>query len=156
MTPSLPIPTDNIYKFACLFGLALIMASIFSYVSTYVSSFDQKVKYLQVIIPLEANTQRSKADTDFIELNKKLIEVSISNEKTAKIVIGAVLGVGIALSILGAFAWHEKIQKRDDKLAQLQIDKLEVEVTKLRTELATSMPSSSVNAAEPESIAHEG
>jgi len=71
MTPSLPIPTDNIYKFACLFGLALIMASIFSYVSIYSSSLDRKVKHMEVIIPLEANSQRSKADNDLIELNKR-------------------------------------------------------------------------------------
>jgi len=155
MTPSLPIPTDNIYKFACLFGLALIMASIFSYVSIYSSSLDRKVKYMEVIIPLEANAQRSKADNDLIELNKTLIEVSKSNEKMAEIIIGVVLGTGIALSAVGAYKWYEKIQKRDDKLAQLQIDKLEVEVAKLRTELAISIVSSPVSVDEPENIAHE-
>ena len=98
---------------------------------------------MEVIIPLEANAQRSKADNDLIEFNKKLIEVSMSNEGAAKYLIAAVLGIGIALSVVGAYAWHEKIQKRDDKLAQLQIDKLEAEVMKLRTELATSIPSSS-------------
>ena len=156
MTPSLPIPTDNIYKFACIFGLALIMASIFSYVSTYLYSFDRKVKYMEVILPLEANAQRSKADNDLIEFNKKLIEVSMSNEGAAKYIISAALGIGIALSVVGALAWHEKIQKRDDILAQLQIDKLEAEVAKLRTELTTSIPSSPVSAAEAESMAHDG
>jgi len=155
MTPSLPIPSDNIYKFACLFGLALIITSIFSYVSTHSSYLDRKIKYFELIIPLEANAQRSKADNDLIELNKRLLDVSISDEKTAKFVIQLVLGAGIFLSLLGAYEWHEKIQKRDDKLAQLQIDKLEAEVTKLRTEVATSMLNLPVSTAEPESIAHD-
>ncbi|MGZ5621900.1 MAG: hypothetical protein ACXWFG_13650 [Methylobacter sp.] len=155
MTPSLSIPTDNIYKFSCLFGLALIIVSIFSYITIYSSYLEKKIRYFEVIIPLEYNTQRNKADNDLLELNKKLIEVSISNEKTAKKIIGSVLGFGIFFSALGAYKWHEKIQKRDDKLAQLQIDKLEAEVTKLRIEVAASMQSLPTNAVESESIAHE-
>jgi hypothetical protein len=108
-----------------------------------------------VVIPLEGNAQRSKADNDLLELNKKLIEISVTNEKTAKIIIGSALGFGICLSAFGAYKWHEKIQKRDDKLAQLQIDKLEVEVTKLRIEVAASMSSLPASATEPESIEHE-
>lgn len=138
MTPSLPIPTDNIYKFACLFGLALIIVSIFSFVSTYTASLDRKVKYMEVIIPLEAKAERGKAEDELLTLNKKLIEVAQSNEKAATDAISAVLGVGIALSVFGAHKWHVKIQLRDDRLAQLQIEKLEVEISKLRAEIQSS------------------
>jgi uncharacterized membrane protein YidH (DUF202 family) len=149
MTPSLPIPTDNIYKFACLFGLALIVVSIFSYVSTYSSALDRKVKYMEVIIPLEAQAERSKVDDNRLELNQKLLDVTKENERAAKIGIEIILGIGTALSIFGAYNWYEKIHKRDDKLAQLQIEKLEAEVVKLRNELTNSNPSSSESNAEP-------
>jgi len=147
MTPSLPIPTDNIYKFACLFGLALIVVSIFSYVSTYTSTLDRKVKYMEVIIPLEAKAERNKGENDLLELNKKLIEVSKSNERSATTMMETALVMGIVLSLFGAYNWYEKIHKRDEKLAQLQIEKLEAEVAKIRAELAN------LNSNSPESRA---
>ncbi|WP_133247304.1 hypothetical protein [Azospira sp. I13] len=135
MPPSFSIATDNIYKFTCLFGLALIISAIFSVVSMYSASLERKVKYMEALILLEAKTEKNKIDEDLLEMNKKLLEVAKSNDKTGNIFAGAVLGTGIALSIFGAFLWHGKIQLRDDKLAQLQIEKLELELSKLRGEL---------------------
>jgi len=139
MTPALPIPTDNIYKFACLFGLALIISSVFAFVSIYTNSLDQKVKYSETIISLEAKDQRSKAESDLLEMTKKLVEVTKSNEKSANSFIGAGVAIGILLSAFGALMWYQTIQKRDDRLAALQIEKLEVEIAKLRSELAGPM-----------------
>jgi hypothetical protein len=104
----------------------------------YTSSLDRKVKYMEVVISLESKTQRSKTEDEILGLNKKLIDVAKSNEGTATNAVGAVLGIGIVLSGFGAYGWHEKIQLRDDRLAQLQIEKLEVEVLKIRAELASS------------------
>jgi len=132
MTPSFPIATDNIYKFTCLFGLALIIVSIFSFVSMYTASLDRKVKFMEIIIPLEAMVQRSKADNDLLELNKNLLAVTKENETVANKGVGVILGAGILLNLLGVFLWYRKIQLRDDKLAQLQIMKLEAEVSKLQ------------------------
>ncbi len=150
MTPSLSIPTDNIYKFTCLFGLALIIVSIMSYVSLYTASLDRKVKYVEVIIPLEARAQRNKAEDDLLTMNKKLLEITGSNEKSANVGVGAVLGVGIVLSALGASRWYSQIQLRDDKLAKLQIEKLEAEVSKLRAETVPKNLSGSVSVASSE------
>ena len=143
MTPSLPVATDNIYKFACLFGLALIVSSMFAFVSTYTTSLDRKIKYSEAIIPLEAKVQRTKAEDDLLSMNKKLIEVTKSNEDAAGIVIVVILLVGISLSIAGAQMWYSTIQKRDDRLAALQQEKLELEIEKLRSELAMPVPSES-------------
>lgn len=140
MTPSLPIPTDNIYKFLCFFGLALIISSIFALVSTYTSTLDRKIKYSETIIPLEAKVQRSKIEDNQLAMNKKLIEVSKSNENFAGSVLMLFLMVGIVLSCYGFLEWHQKIQPRDDKLATLQIAKLEVDIAKLRSELVPPAP----------------
>lgn len=140
MTPSLSVATDNIYKFICLFGLALIISSIFAFVSTYTTSLDRKIKYSETIIPLEVKAQRSKAEDDLLAMNKKLIGVTKSNENFAGGIILLVLVVGISLSAFGAQMWYNMIQKRDDRLATLQLEKLELEIEKLRSELAKFAP----------------
>lgn len=136
MTPSLPIATDNIYKFTCLFGLALIVVGIFSFVSVYSTSLEQSVKYTEIVIQLEAKDQRNKADNDLLELHKKLLDLTSSNRSAGMKFVSFVIGVGAALSLWGAYLWYRKIQVRDDKLAQLQLEKIELEVSKLRSEMS--------------------
>lgn len=92
---------------------------------------------MEVVIPLEAKTGRTKVDDEVLALNKTLIEITQANQKAASHGLAAVLGVGIALSVLGALKWYSKIQRRD-KLAELQIEKLEAELLKLRAEAAAS------------------
>lgn len=148
MTPSLPVPTDNIYKFACLFGLVLIVSSLFAFVSMYTSSLDSKIKYVEATIPLEAKLVRTKVEEEKLAMNKKLIEVTKSNEKSAAFAIGIVLALGILLSGYGAKRWHRDIQQRDDRLVTLQIEKLEVEIAKLRAEAKLITPSSRQDSSE--------
>lgn len=132
MTPSLSVATDNIYKFACLFGLALIISAIYAYVTVYTSSLDRQVKYAETVILLEAKTERSKSDNDLLALTTKLIEVTKANKEVAINFSLTVFVGGLVLSVLGALAWNRKIQQRDDRLAFLQLEKLELEVAKLR------------------------
>ncbi|SFZ78008.1 hypothetical protein [Chitinimonas taiwanensis] len=134
MTPSVPIPTDNIYKFACLFGLALIVSGIFAFVSTYTASLDRKVKYSQVVLELQAKPTKTKAEERLISLNERLIEVTRKNENSANSTVGFVIGLGLVLSGFGATRWYVVIQRRDDRLAALQLEKLEAEIAKLRSE----------------------
>ena len=144
MTPSLPLPTDNVYKFVCLFGLTLIVVAIFSFVSNYASSLDRKIKFYVVVIPLEAKANRTKSEEALLTLNKRLIEITKSNEKMAATVVGIVIAVGVALSVVGAKNWYSKIQTKDDKLAQLQLEKVELEVANLRHEAELRSKSASV------------
>ncbi len=136
MIPSLPAPTDNIYKFACLFGLALIVSSIFAFVSSYESALDRKIKYAESVISLEAKDQRTKSENDLLALNRKLLEITGENEKVARTAIAAMLAAGIFLSAFGAARWHRDIQIRDDRMAVLQLRKLEAEVAKLEAEVS--------------------
>lgn len=151
MTPSFSLATDNIYKFTCLFGLALIIVSIIALISTYTTTLDRKVKYAEVIIPLEAKVQRGKSDDDLLDFNKKLLELTKTNEKTLGTGISAVLGVGIALTLIGGFLWYSKIQLRDDKLAQLQIEKLEAEIAELRAKSTQTKMTEPLAVADQES-----
>lgn len=132
MQPSLPIPTDNIYKFCCLFGLTLIVATVFTYASVYTASLDRAVGYTEIIIQLEAKESRTKAEDETLKLNKKLIDATTANKKFALNALAMLCGVGLGISGIGGLYWYKKIQRRDDKLAELQLRKLELEVAKLQ------------------------
>lgn len=140
MSPSVPIPTDNIYKFFCLFGLALIVSSIFAFVASYSSALDRKVKYFEAIIILEAKDSRSKVEDDTLALTKRLVEITDKNLSVANSAVGVVLGLGLILSGFGARRWYARIQPRDDMLAELQIAKLQAEVAKLNAQASPSSP----------------
>lgn len=133
MTPSLPVPTDNIYKFACLFGLVLIVAGIFSFVAVYSSSLESKVKYKEAIIGLESKATREKAEEERLKLNQTLLDITGKNEEAAQRAISVVLAAGILLASYGAWKWKTVVQPKDDRVAQLQVEKLELEVAKLAT-----------------------
>ena len=133
-----------------MFGLVLIVSSIFSLIATYTSSLDRKILYTEAIISLETKAQRNKADDDLLSMNAKLIEVTRSNEYFASAAVGVSLGISILLSLYGAIKWHREIQQRDDKLATLQLEKLEVEIEKLRSEFTPLVLKASAASATPQ------
>jgi len=141
MQPSLPVPTDNIYKFSCLFGLVLIVSAVIAIASVYNSSLEKKIVYVQAVIALESKSERTKQEEDTLKLNRWLIDVTKKNEDYVNVLLGAVLGLGIVLSGFGATQWRRTIQRRDDQLAELQIQKLQAEIAKIQAE--TPLPSSS-------------
>jgi hypothetical protein len=100
----------------------------------YTATLERKVEYSQAIISLEEKAQRSKAEDELLEMTRQLRDVTTKNGNFGNTVVSAALGAGIALSLIGALYWYKKIQLRDDKLAQLQIEKLEAEIAKLRAE----------------------
>lgn len=135
MNTSLSIPTDNIYKFICIFGLALVIAGILSFATTYSTSLDKKIKYSEEKIILESKENRSKADSDLLSLNTKLLNLTIENERFVEKAISAFFGVGFMTSIAGAIFWYYRIQKRDDRISSLQEKKLMLEIEALCREI---------------------
>jgi hypothetical protein len=148
LTPSIPVPTDNIYKFSALFGLVLIVSGVFSFSATYTLSLEKKIKYVEAMIVLEAKPSRTKLEDDTLALNRRLVEVTRSNEQTANYGLGVLIALGIVLSVYGALGWHKIIQPRDDEITRLQRDKLEAEIAKLRAETSrTTQPPTSPTSA---------
>lgn len=131
MTPSLSVPTDNIYKFASLFGLALIIVSVLFFVTTYTSALGTKTRHSELIIALNSKDIRSKHEEDLLQWNQQLLNIAIANEKAANYAVGAICGLGIVVGVWGLVRWRYTVQKRDDRLADLQLRKLELEVAQL-------------------------
>ncbi len=132
MNPSFAIPTDNIFKFACLFGLALVVVSVFAFVATYNFTLENKARYSETIIFLESKSPRTKADEDILKLNERLLNVISENGNTANTAIGLLCGVGISISFLGAISWYRRVQQRDDELVKMQMEKLHLEIANLK------------------------
>lgn len=148
MNPSLPIPTDNIYKFACLFGLTLIVTSIFSFVAVYSSSLDKKMQYYQSVVMLEAKVPKSKEDGELLKLHNRMLEVTKGNEDVAYTFAAVVIFLGSIISFWGAGKWHSVIQLRDDRLANLQLEKLQAEVDALKDSISPREQLPEVGAAQ--------
>lgn len=96
------------------------------------------MKYFEVIYALEAKPERTKVEEDLLKMNRQLVEVTQSNQRAASNVLSAVVGVGFILSGFGATKWHRIIQLRDDKLAEVQLEKLKLEVASLRAQVQSA------------------
>jgi hypothetical protein len=136
MTPTIPIPTDHIYKFYALCGLAIFIASTLG--AVYVSE--------------RAYERRTNSDLELEILNKKpnlspeeeakkvlLTEKSKIYESTDNLVgyaLGGSAAVGLFVMGVGFVQWQKKVQPNQDKLLALQIKKMEREILALDKELA--------------------
>ena len=132
MTPTIPLPTDNIYKFVCLFGLALILAAVYGFVALYSSSLERVETYSKAVIELQANTPPTEVDADRLKLAKAMLSVTTQNRQAGTWGIAVTLSIGLAMGFLGGRAWYHRIQVRDDEVSKLQLEKLRLEVEKLR------------------------
>ena len=128
MSPGLSVPTDNIYKFYALFGLALMISSILAFVYVYDSNRAQVIQWAEEVQVIDKKENTTPSDADRRELLKVLIEVENSNMKFYNHVINIGFGVSIFLSVMGLFIWHLVVQPRSDRMLELQIKALELEI----------------------------
>ncbi len=119
----------------------LIVSAVIAIASVYSNSLDRKIVYVQAVIALDSKAERTKQEEESLKLNRLLIDVTKKNEDYVNIWLGVVIGFGLCLSGFGAMQWHRTIQRRDDQLAELQIQKLQAEIAKIQAEIP--LPSSS-------------
>lgn len=128
MQSRIPLPTDNIYKFYSLFGLLILITTSIMF---FIRHEHYNAMAFKRYIPME--TLKSKAQpTEEEKLELFLLEqkskIAISNKDVE---LGLYLTIfflfGGGFSVYGFYHWHTKIQPKQDKLLDLQIDKLENE-----------------------------
>lgn len=131
MQSKVPLPTDNIYKFYALFGLALSLALVYAFVNMH-QSFNERAykRYidLEVLNSYEKLTPVQKATKAILENQKK---IDASDKKTLIYAIGGTLGISILLIISGFYQWSSKIQPQQDKIIEMQIKKMALEIKAL-------------------------
>ncbi len=128
MTPNIPIPTDNIYKFYASFGFVLLIAALVSFVYVHNSTNEKVLAWVTNISKLENSQKITKYEEEQIDLYKKLIEVSKKDKKLFSNVLLTTSVLGLFVSGFGFYKWEKEIQPRDDKLTELKIKQLENEL----------------------------
>jgi Flp pilus assembly protein TadB len=130
MESRIPLPTDNIYKFYALFGLFLLITSIFGTLYSN-SSTNEKIHSLvkeYTEVSIQAVNEDQKA---LVEIIEKRIGNQVSNKKFYTLSLGFIAGVAILLMFYGFKKWHQDIQPKQDEYLDLQLEKLRAEVKKI-------------------------
>ena len=128
MQSKIALPTDNIYKFYAMFGLLILLTSgvMFFMRHEYYNSMA-----FERYIPLETlkakNTQTKEEKAQLYLLEQKAI-IAKSDEKLELSIYLFFFLFGICLTIYGFHHWQTKIQPKQDKLLDLQIQKIEDEI----------------------------
>ena len=131
MVPQIPIPTDSLHKFLCMLGLALVLSGLLGFYGIYTTTLDKKIALVEEISQLELNSQRTAIEERRLELRRKILEVTKSNENFFQWAVAAAFVIGFVLIWTGGAAWHKRGQALDDKLKELQVRKLEIELQAL-------------------------
>lgn len=144
MERSIPLPTDNIFKFYALFGLLLF---IFSWGSVlYVNSSSNEVVF--TVIPelegLKQVVEPSKVEVSKMALLEQKLEITQSNKKFFLNGAAVILVIGTLLMIYGFSCWHRYLQPVLDRTAKAQMDIAELQLKKLQREFEalTAIPPS--------------
>lgn len=138
------IPTDNLYKFMALSGLAIALISFFLpmkqvrdiemeivEIQEQARLLNEKNDFLDIkkgIIERLKSAPAEEAEKIFIERQQLVLESVrilaklervkfLKDEiKNLKTIIGLLSGLGVFLSVLGFILWYQKVQRYQDKV----------------------------------------
>ncbi len=127
MESKIPLPTDNIYKFYALFGLLLFITSGLAVVWNSTTTNETVHSLVKEYEALPGNTEEKEKSTlgKMIEVR---IDVATKDRKTFNTALGIILWISLCLMLFGFKEWQTKIQPKQDKYFDLQLQKLEQEV----------------------------
>ncbi|WP_287879398.1 hypothetical protein [Aquitalea sp.] len=123
-----PFPTDNIYKFYALFGLALFITSILSIL--YITNVTNEIVFQNAV---EYEKIKNDPHPNAVDLIKKKVierkvEIAKSDKDFESRAVGVLAGVAVLLMLYGFHRWHTVIQPKQDELLELQIKKAKLEL----------------------------
>jgi hypothetical protein len=135
MEPTVPIATDNIYKFYALFGLVVLIFSGVVFVYAYTKHYEAAYKDFLTLETLRATPESTLSAED--QVRKRILErkvkIDLSNKNIYSGISGAIGGIGILLMAVGFYHWQTKVQPKQDQLLDLQLEKLRREIEVLNT-----------------------
>jgi hypothetical protein len=109
MEPNIPIPTDNIYKFACLFGLTVFISSMLGsiYVTTRFNELSSK--NILELAELRAKENLSTVESTQMAILERHIEVNRSDRKIFEVLLVACIAGNFWLSVWAFREWFKKV-----------------------------------------------
>ncbi|WP_437222034.1 hypothetical protein SH661x_002600 [Planctomicrobium sp. SH661] len=129
MTPDFKLPTDNLYKFLAVFGLALIALSVWGMIKGASSEVEEKARILLAQKQVEShlalhifNDEKSLEDQKTEDAWNSLKEIEAIQDARKTLDKFLMDGVqilfwsGVSLSIAGFSLWWWKVQRFHDKI----------------------------------------
>lgn len=132
MESRIPIPTDNIYKFYALFGLALFITAIAIQVSVVKSTNELAFSIGPELKALEVLEKPSPVEITKKELLKRQLEIAVADRDEFKELAHYLTVFGAILMGLGFGMWQYSVQPKQDELLDLQIEKAKLELNQTK------------------------
>src|SRR5690554_2324500 len=129
MTPQIPVPTDNIYKFLATFGLVVMVASMTLMIVNTTTTNKIVWRTANAIYDLEVSDDPLKEKR--IKLLEAEISVADSNRTSGRWSLAIIFGLGFFACFEGFRRWLKYIQPIYDEILELQREKLRLEVSSL-------------------------
>ncbi|MEJ6473372.1 hypothetical protein [Pseudoalteromonas piscicida] len=136
MQPKIPLPTDNIYKFYAFLGLMILLTTAIMF---FIRHEHYNSMAFERYIPMETLKAKSILNEDEklkLFLYEKKSEIAKSNKDLE---LGVYLFyfffLGGGFTFYGFYHWHTRIQPKQDKLLDLQIQKSENDVKAFNKQL---------------------
>ncbi|WP_345860625.1 hypothetical protein [Shewanella algae] len=136
MQSRVPIPTDNIYKFYALFGLLILLTTGIMF---FIRHEQYNIMAFERYIPTETlRAKKSLSEDESRELfilEEKSKIAKLNKELELWLYMFGFFFFGGGFTTYGFYHWHTKIQPKQDRLMDLQIEKAEAEVKALNKQL---------------------
>ncbi|MBL1274531.1 MAG: hypothetical protein COB30_000425 [Ectothiorhodospiraceae bacterium] len=129
MNSSLSIPTDNIFKFYAIFGLALLISSIIGASIIITSSNERVISYYEKIHSLKKDGKINNNEKELSDRYEQIIQTIITDRKFHGSSLMAIFLIGAIISIFGFINWHRKYQSKQNDLLDLQIEHMKKEIS---------------------------
>lgn len=135
MSQKVPIPTDNIYKFYALFGLALLFVCMIGFVSIYNTNLDRSFGIYQELEVLKKVKEPTSSQSIRIDILERMNELIPANKNFYMTIINGAIGLCITLIGFGFWNWQFKVQPLQDELLAKQLEKTELEIKALNKQI---------------------
>jgi len=126
----IPLPTDNIYKFYALLGLLILLTTAIMF---FIRNEHYNTVAFERYIPMEILKAKKNSLNEDEKLELFVYEQKAELDKANKefeffIYVMCFIFLGVGFTAYGFYQWHSKIQPKQDRLLDLQIQKLENDV----------------------------
>lgn len=134
MESRIPLPTDSIYKFYALLGLLLFIFSAGSLLYVNKSTNALLFESIPRLTGLQEIAEPSAVEKATRDALARQVELAIQDKETLTLASQILMLIGTGMMLFGFGKWHYEIQPRQDEAAKLELEKLRIEVERLKKE----------------------
>jgi hypothetical protein len=135
MESKIPLPTDNIYKFAALFSLVVLVVSFCSIIYSNSAANAIVFEHWVEVENLQSQEKLTVEQSSRLKALEKKIEVAVSDKQLFIRLASVFLGLGICGVLFGFGYWHKRIQPLADQMALTQLEMARLQLLLLSAEV---------------------